>query len=386
VSRGRASGTLVATWLALTVVAWSRPGTPYQWDECEVWLVRAAAESRDAGSTVRCVATGWRRCPVPAIGRASYPVAFPVMVGLAARLLPRSFDVSSAAVVVNAVLLAVFLCALGRVASDRAQVALALALLASPFLLDHLRTGYADLALGMTAALLNAGLIRMHEDGPGRASPWQAMRLAAAATLLVQLKEEGIVHLAVAIVAFHAVRVRRLGWRAGRRTPWPLALAGLVALASFAAWHALAWDVPVARGRATWLAGPRAIPVFAYHAVRHMSDPWSWGATWPVVGAIVVGRHDRAFPTYLATAFAAFALAASLGPSATLTTFRLGTTLNRILLQVLVGGMPFVVAAQPNMRRSARTTANRRSTVRSATVGRIRWERGGSRNDAVGPA
>jgi hypothetical protein len=384
---------LAAAWLALTAIAWSRPGTPYQWDECEVWLLRAAAESHDAGASLRCAATGWRRCPVPAIGRASYPVAFPVLVGLTARLLPRSFDISAAAVVVNVALLAVFLCALGGVASDPARVALALALLGSPFLLDHLRTGYADLAVGMTAALLNAGLIHLDKDGPRRAPAWQAVRLVAASTLLVQLKEEGLVHLAVAIVAFHAVRMQRLGWRAGRWTPWPLALAGLVSLGSFAAWQALAWDVPVAPGRATWLAGPRAIPVFAYHAVRHMSDPWSWGATWPVVGAIVVGRHDRAFAVYLATAFAAFALASSLGPSATLTTFRLGTTLNRLLLQILVAGMPFMVAAQPllawrlpNMRRSARTTANRRSTVRSATVSRIRWERGGSRNDAAGPA
>ena len=77
-------------WIGLTAFAWSRPPTPYQWDESELWLVRAAAETHGIGTIARCATTGWRNCPVSDSGRPEYPAAFPIAVGLAARMLPSS--------------------------------------------------------------------------------------------------------------------------------------------------------------------------------------------------------------------------------------------------------------------------------------------------------
>jgi hypothetical protein len=337
--------------LGLAVIV--RPPTPLYWDAF-VWLGKARIASEGFG-TLRAGTLDPGGDVIPR----GYPLLWPLaaswlsMFGRSAALLTAG----AAATTLLALLL--FLDAAASVfdsggtrAPEELRPRWALAaglavLVTTPLFFVHLRSAYADLPVGLLAGTCTLRLGRELEAArPGRGNVAGA---AIAAGLLVGMKDEGIAHATVIVIAAMLAGPPR-GDRGARGSP---AVVMAVAAIPFVGWRILLLAHGVAGGDHE-LGAPAfgAVGPLARVGFSSATDTETWGALWwlaiGAAGAVLANAvlassapERRAFRPATLLAALAFAGEAGvlvsalvLGPDRVRVFALEGTLVNRLLLQL----------------------------------------------------
>ena len=348
-------------WVALAVLVAAvvvRPPVPLYWDAF-VWLGKAKIESGGFGA-LRAGALDPTMDVIPR----GYPIFWPLVASwfsMSGRT-AAALTAGGAAGTLLALLLFVDAAAdafdfdarlAGAAPRPRWALGAALAVLgATPLVVVHLRSTYADLPVGLLAATCTLRLGRdLERAGAGGGDVPVA---AVAAVALAGFKDEGIAHVTAIVLAGIAVcwlarpgglAVPALGGAAGRAGSTRRMLAVLAAAAiPFVGWHALL----KVHGMADADHQPSAPDVaamgqLAWTSLASLADPESWGALWAMAfagAAAVVARWQRFRP---ATQLAALALggeALALGAALLFAPGRVhvfafeGTLVDRLLIQL----------------------------------------------------
>jgi hypothetical protein len=263
-----------------------------------------------------------------------------MVTGALARALPPELSAKRAADLWLAALVGLLLASLRATLAPHArasEVAAVLLMLVSPFALVHLRSGYVDLTVGVLAALASTCAIRvLHTPSTSRWLAW-----AVVATVLCQTKPEGVLLLVAGSITAVAM--------AGRTTAGggPLLWLAAVPVANVAGWWLLtrvlfgAGMPPVARavGEVVW----SRLPVFGYEVARHLLDVDTWGVTWGLLLGMALGGWRGWWVLHAGLVLAALAAAHVTGPPQMMDYLTQGAVMNRLLLQVLVGSLPFLL-------------------------------------------
>ena len=180
-ARFRARTVLVAVAVIFFAVLTTEPRVPYEWDAAAWWIPRAEMEREHSGRLLAMM-----RMPeewgllLPGIGTHVYPIAYPMVVGALARLLPEKVSALRASGAWLALLVAVLLVQIGRRLDDTdgalAVLPLALVLL-SPFTIVHARSGYADLSVGLLGALLVLAMDTAFDRATMTRLVWMVLRI-----------------------------------------------------------------------------------------------------------------------------------------------------------------------------------------------------------------
>ena len=307
---------------ALLLAILARPMVPTCWDEF-VWLGKARFESEGFGAGVRAALDPSAHLMPP-----GYPTLWPAAAGwlalgaddLGALTAGASIFVFLALVTFGERLLA------GRTfAASVAIRFLGVSLvIASPLVIVHARTTYVDLPLGLLGAALFLEL----------SSARPSMVVAASlATLLIGIKDEGVAHLAAALLGAAFAQPER---RSDARRAFAFAVTA--GASAFVTWQALVSAHGIARdhgGLSPSVAWLGTLPGLLF---QHASDVTSWGLFWPAVVAFAfAGRHDRRTRALLlalsVNLFCVFAMIV-LGPPRVRAFAENGTLLNRVLVQL----------------------------------------------------
>jgi hypothetical protein len=280
---------------------------------------------------------------LPDIGTHVYPIAYPMIVGGLAKLLPAGMSAMRASALWLAILVAVLLIHVGRRlphdAGVMSVIPLALVLL-SPFALVHMRSGYADLAVGLLSAVLALAMSAAFEQPRMMRLGWMAL----VSTLLLQTKQDGMV-LCVAVALTSALMVTRRG-QMFRRV---VGLEAIVIVINLAGWALLLqrlYGPDMATGERHIVGfNIRAAATFLYEIARHALDVDSWGILWPALIALAIWRRDARWPAFIVIAVGGYGLAHMLGPPQLLQPLRDGHVMNRLLLQIVVASIPFTLDA-----------------------------------------
>jgi hypothetical protein len=316
--------------LAATLV--DRASTPCFWDAF-VWLAKARYAAGGLGALVK----GGLHTTVPPFIPSGYPLLEPLSVALLAGFSPRPESVVAGAIGLEILMTLLYLCAIAddeRVSpSCRAKrlATVALALLASPLVLVHLRSAYVDLPLGL---LVGAFAVLLPRPGAGVACAVVAVAAAA-------LKDEGMVHIgAITLVGVLYGLDRRRDEALVRRS----IACGLSAAAVMAAWHLRLRMSGIANtDHALSLPDWHRLSPLAKAALAHLFEVRSWGAlgVLGVGGTVAVMVKPRSAPRDAAW-FASLLLADSAvlfgallaTPGRVMEFATEGTLLNRLAMQL----------------------------------------------------
>jgi len=378
----RANAVLVLVAVFIFIVLATVPRLPYEWDAAGWWIPRAEIERGETGRLLHLMRTpGDWGLLLPDSGTHVFPIAYPTIVGGLAKLLPAGTSAMRASAVWLAILVAVLLIHVGRRlpqdADVKSAIPLALVLL-SPFALVHMRSGYADLPVGLLSAVLVLAMSAAFEQSTMMRLGWMTL----VSTLLVQTKQDGmILCVAVALTsALLATRRDQKFWRV-------VGLEAIVIVINLAGWAMLLQrlygpDMPTRLRRIVGF-DISAAPTFVYEIVRHALDVDSWGILWPALIALAIWRRDARWPAFIVIALGGYGLAHMLGPPYMLQDLREGYVMNRLLLQIAVASIPFTLDAnslaaesQPVRMQTARKLASRVAKLRS----------GGTLRSAASPA
>jgi hypothetical protein len=325
----------------LVVAAITAPSVAYEYDAAGWWIPRAELERAHTGATVNLLRTR-ETLPLllPWLGIHRHPIAGPLVVGWLARLAPSSVTVARIAALRDAALLIVLVVLIRRRVDRDANRAtlLSAVVLACPYLFVHLRAGYIDLTVGAAAALFVIAMMDALQR-PRRIA-WLALGLAG--TFLVQLKLEGTVHAVIGIVAVACCATDTAVRRRVRVAAAVFAIVGI----NLAAWQLtlrLVPDSPLPPGIFYWdQFRPAVLPYYLFHLVRHAIDYTTWGFVWPLVFAVAVAARRWAALVSFGGALTAFALCYAVGPPVMIGWAASGIQLNRLLLEILIAGLPLV--------------------------------------------
>ena len=341
-ARFRARSVLVAVAVIFFAVLTTEPRVPYEWDAAAWWIPRAEMEREHSGRLLAMMRTPeeWGLL-LPGIGTHVYPIAYPMVVGALARLLPPNVSALRASGAWLALLVAVLLVQIGRRLDDTdgalAVLPLALVLL-SPFTIVHARSGYADLSVGLLGALLVLAM----DTAFDRATMTRLVWMVLVSTVLLQTKQDGLVICTAVAVSAAVVRHHRTS------TFWRVTiLEFFVIIANAAGWWVLVH----------WLYGPQIPPTFralvgfdlrvsmtfGYQVARHALDIDTWGVLWPTLVVWAYWRRDRRWLVFVGAALAGYGLTHVMGPGRLLQFLRDGAVMNRLLLQIAVTAVPFTV-------------------------------------------
>jgi hypothetical protein len=297
----------------LAVVVLARPWVPTQWDEF-VWLGKARFESLRFGAGVVAALDPGQHLIPP-----GYPPLWPAAVGW----LGLGADALGAQVLAASLVL--LLCvgaAVEGVAaalpSLRPRGAVAVLLVATPFVWIHLRSTYVDLPVGLLGVALLANLL----------SPSRLVLSTALALVLVAVKDEGLAHVVAATLA--AALVRR---------SWTGLLPGAAGLVG-----AVIWRLLVRAHGVTVVDHALDAPQWSWVSTLgrllflHASDVVTWGVFWAVAVVAAVGPPRlplrRASRAMLGLNLAFLSGALVLGPERVRAFAENGTLLNRLLIQL----------------------------------------------------
>ena len=316
----RPSRALAASFAAVVVVVFLRPMTPTFWDEF-VWLGKARLEYFSFGGSVSAALDPRAHLLPP-----GYPTLWPAAAAWFALRADDLACLTAGASAFVALAATTFLAAAARTVppmTRRDAVVAASLVLAAPLVLVHARSVYVDLPLGLLGAAL---LLTFTREG---ASSTQA---AVLALLTVSLKDEGLAHLACAVVG--AVIVGRPGPRLSRAV---LAAAAVGAL-TFATWQLRVSFADIPREHAGFAPHFAWILPFLPRALAHATEVMSWGVFWPAVLVVAGFAYREAAVRSAATALllhAAFvATMLVLGPPRVRAFAEAGTLLGRVLVQL----------------------------------------------------
>ena len=330
---------VVAGVLLLTVLV-TAPRVPYEWDAASTWIARAEQERETAGVLLAAMRTpGDWPLLMPEIGAHVFPVGHVMIVGALARALPAGVSAKRAADAWLGVLLLLLLWSLHGVVAPEARLVdmlPSLLIFACPFTVVHLRSGYADLFVGVLAATASVCAIRAVEAPTiGRWLAWVAV-----ASVLCQTKTDGVILLMASSAAALAMAARRRLWS------WRVAaLHTLVPLVNVGGWWLLMRQLygpafpPLTRAVSGFelAQGSR----FLYEAARHLLDVDTWGWTWGLLLGVAVARRNVLWACQVGVAIGLYTAAHVIGAAQMTHVLSLGIIMNRLLLQVLVGSIPF---------------------------------------------
>lgn len=328
--------------VGLLLAALSTPAVPYEYDAAGWWMPRAEWERAHTGATIGMLGQAdTLSLLLPWLGVHRHPPASPMIVGALARPFPVSLPVARVAALWNAALLiGVLIGVWRRLRGDNTtDVLLAAGVLACPFVFVHLRSGYVDLSVGATAALL---ALAIHDLLSGERFRFAWLRLVIVATLLVQLKLEGPIHAMSALVALN-LATRAVPLR--RRLIVGGALIAVVAV-NLAAWQLTLRMFPIAAARPALFVWegfhPALVGGYTYHLLRHAIDYTTWGVVWPLAIGVAVAARRWAVLVSMTITLGVLSLAFAGGPPLMMVWAAQGIQLNRLLLQALVAAIPMI--------------------------------------------
>jgi hypothetical protein len=331
---------LAAVGLFLMLVLATSPRVPYEWDAASTWIARAEQERVAPGTLLASMQRpGDWPLLMPSLGLHTYPIGHAIVVGTIARWLPPTVSAKRAADLWLGALLLFLLWQLHATVDPEAgllDLLPTLLIFACPFVVVHLRSGYADLFVGVLAAIVSALALRLTE-APTRGR-WLAW--AVAASLLCQVKVDGVVLLVASSTTVMMLAALR------RRWSWRVAAAhALMPILNVAGWwwllrHLFGPGMPAstrALGAPSLAHGAR----FAYEAARHLLDVDTWGWTWGLLVGLAIARSNLRWGCSVAVAMGLYGAAHLIGPTQMTDFLVVGTVMNRLLLQVLVASIPF---------------------------------------------
>ena len=337
-----------AGFVALAAVVLWRPMTPTCWDEF-VWLGKARLESEGFGTGVRLSLD-----PHAHLTPQGYPTLWPAAAGWFAIGADDLETLTAGASLVVVLACGAFVEALVHSASTSRTRVFLLSIgiaVGAPLVLVHLRSTYVDLPLGLLGASLFLTLAR---EAPSTAS------VATFAVVLAGMKDEGVAHLAGAVVGAAVVHGRVRG------LPRAFAFAAASGAVALVTWQLALSAHAVAREHGNFQ------PVFSWFSslarlgFAHGTELTSWGAFWPAVVVSVAfswrthGPHRLARGLAVALAINALFVVAMLvcGPPRVRAFAENGTLVNRVLVQFWpLAAALLLLSGAPDDERAATETA-----------------------------
>ncbi len=300
-------------WVALGVLSLlvlARPWVPTGWDEF-VWLGKARFEAQGFGAGIAAALDPAQRLAPP-----GYPPLWPAAVGW----LTLGTDALDAQVVAASLL--VLLAAASALEAWRESLGradlLTAAVVATPLLWVHARSGYVDLPVGLLGVALLGHLLR----GSAAAAPL--------AVVLVAFKDEGLAHVLAATGAALLFTTQ---------ARWRVALPAVAAAVGVLTWRWLCVHHGVHNDDHA-LGAPqlRWAPTLLRLVLVHATDLATWGVFWALAVASAISVKSvgpgRAVLVMLGLALLFSAGGLLVGPERVRVFAENGTLLNRLLLQL----------------------------------------------------